>query len=362
MAVHRKTWMIVITVVVVLVGVRLALPWMVEDYVNRTLEQVEDYSGRVDEIDIALWRGAYRIKGLNIEKRTAKNLEPFFSAPAIDLSVSWRKLFHGSLAAEIVFWQPRVNVVESDEEDESQTGQEVDWHKKFEELFPFSLDRVLIDDGEVRFRTPDIQAKDAIVINNIMGDIRNLTNVADSDADAFATFDFSGRVFDAPLQVQGRANPAAATPTFDVNAQMDQVPVPELNPWLRKYVNVDAEAGVFALFVELAAADGFFYGYAKPFSEGIEIFDLSDDSKSLLNKAWEAIVDVTAKVLENSEDKDVGTRIPIQGRIDDPEAGVWRAIVNALRHAFVGSFSQSLEHSVSLNNGIQTAPEAEEEN
>lgn len=358
---HRKTWMIVITLVVLLGGIRLMLPWMVEDYVNRTLQEIDDYTGRVEDIDIALLRGAYRIEGLSIEKQTETKLEPFFSAPAIDLSVQWQRLFRGALAAEIVFWEPRVNVVESDEEDESQTGEEVDWQKKFQELFPFSLDRVRILNGEVRFRTPGIKSDDAIIINSITGDIRNLTNVAESTTDAFASFDFSGFVFDAPLEVHGRANPAASTPTFDVNAKLEEVQIPELNPWLREYVNVDAEAGVFALFVELAAADGFFYGYAKPFSENIEILDLSDDSKSLLHKAWEAIVDVTASVLENPEDEDVGTRIPIRGEIEEPEAGIWRAVINALRHAFVGSFSQSLEHSVSLNNGIQVAPEEEED-
>lgn len=359
---YRKTWMIVITLLVLLGGIRLMLPWMVEDYVNRSLQEMEGYNGRVADIDIALWRGAYRIKGLHVQKSDAENLEPFFSAPTIDLQVQWGRLAHGALAAEIIFWEPRLNIVESDEEDESQTGEEVDWKKKFEEFIPFSLDRVVIHNGEVRFRTPGIKSDDAIIINRVMGDIRNLTNVAESTTEAFATFDFNGLVFGAPLQVHGRANPAASTPTFDVNAQLEEVPVPELNPWLREYVNVDAEAGVFALFVEMAAADGFFRGYAKPFSEGIEILDLSDDSKSFLHKAWEAIVDVTASVLENSEDEDVGTRIPIRGEIEDPEAGIWRAVVNALRHAFVGSFSQSLEHSVSLNNGIQVAPEAEEDN
>lgn len=362
MAAHRKTWMVIITVVVVLGGVRLALPWMVKDYVNRTFQEMEDYSGRVEDIDIAFLRGAYRIKGLNIEKQTAEKLEPFFSAPMIDLAVQWRRLIRGTVVAEIIFREPRINLVESKEKDRSQTGAEVDWRRKFESLFPFNLDRVLIQDGEIRFRTSDIKSQDAITVRHVAGDIRNLTNAAQSREDAFTTFDFEGEVFDAPLQVAGRLNPVAAMPTFDVNARLEQVPVPELNPWLRKYVNVDAQAGVFALYVELAAANGYFYGYAKPFSEGIEIFDMSDDSKGLLQKAWEAIVDVTAKVLENSEEEDVGTRIPIRGTIDNPEAGVWQAIINALRHAFLGSFSQSLEHSVSLDNGkIEVGPKAEED-
>ena len=44
------------------------------------------------DVDLALWRGAYRINGLQIVKVDGKVPVPFVKAPVIDLSVSWHSL------------------------------------------------------------------------------------------------------------------------------------------------------------------------------------------------------------------------------------------------------------------------------
>ena len=48
------------TFVVLLVGARVALPYFVKDEVNRRLMALESYDGHVEDVDLALWRGAYR--------------------------------------------------------------------------------------------------------------------------------------------------------------------------------------------------------------------------------------------------------------------------------------------------------------
>src|SRR5687768_13033048 len=101
-------------VAVVLIAVRAALPYVVKDYVNRTLHGLQAYDGGIDDIDLALWRGAYRIVGVRIDKRgkdTRKNV-PFFSSERVDLSVEWRSLARGSLVAEVVFVQPNLNLIQ----------------------------------------------------------------------------------------------------------------------------------------------------------------------------------------------------------------------------------------------------------
>src|SRR5438552_14901605 len=64
---------------VLLVALRLALPHFVKNYVNRTLSEIPGYRGRVGDIDIALWRGAYTIHGLDLVKTDGKVPVPFFS-------------------------------------------------------------------------------------------------------------------------------------------------------------------------------------------------------------------------------------------------------------------------------------------
>src|ERR1700754_661865 len=48
----------------VLVAARLAMPYVVKDYVNDKLAALDSYDGHVDDIDIHLWRGAYSVDGL----------------------------------------------------------------------------------------------------------------------------------------------------------------------------------------------------------------------------------------------------------------------------------------------------------
>lgn len=47
---------------VVLIGLRLALPYILLNYVNKQLTKIDGYTGHVDDIDVALYRGAYTIK------------------------------------------------------------------------------------------------------------------------------------------------------------------------------------------------------------------------------------------------------------------------------------------------------------
>ncbi|MDQ3119182.1 MAG: hypothetical protein M3Q89_06390 [Verrucomicrobiota bacterium] len=101
-AIYRSKllWALIILVIAALVA-RAMLPIWVRDYVNRKLNEMEDYTGHVVEVDIHLWRGAYSAHGVEIKKRTGSVPVPFFSAPVVDLSVEWKALFQGALVGEI---------------------------------------------------------------------------------------------------------------------------------------------------------------------------------------------------------------------------------------------------------------------
>ena len=66
-------------------AVRLALQPIVLREANARLMALEAYDGHVDDIDLALWRGAYRIDGIRIVKTGAGQPTPFFSGDRIEL-------------------------------------------------------------------------------------------------------------------------------------------------------------------------------------------------------------------------------------------------------------------------------------
>ena len=69
-----------------------------------------------------LWRGAYQIHQVKIEKTDGKVPVPFFSAPLVDLSVEWKALFNGAFVGEIDFHRPHMNFVNGPSEASSQVG------------------------------------------------------------------------------------------------------------------------------------------------------------------------------------------------------------------------------------------------
>jgi hypothetical protein len=335
--------------VVVLVAARLALPYAVKDYTNRKLATLESYEGHVGDIDIHLWRGAYSIDDIVIVKKGAKRPVPFFRARRTDFSVEWRSLMRGSLVATAAFDSPELNLVQAKSEKESQLGDEEDWHALVEQMFPFRFNTVQVSNGTVRFLAPGIETKDAITARKVNGHVSNLTNVIETGKETFADFRIEGQVLDgAPAYVAGSIDAFARQPTFDVNMEVKKVQLPQVNPWLREYIKADAEAGRFELYMEMAAADGKFKGYAKPILEDVDMYRSGEPEKNPLKRVWEGFLDFAANVLENKDADQVAARIPFTGTIEDPKTNLFATIASVLRNAFVSAFARSLEGSITL--------------
>ena len=112
---NKRRWIIFISIIAVLIIIRLILPFIVLKYVNKTLANLKDYYGHVEDIDIALIRGAYQINDIKITKKDSSSQKldsiPFFTAREIDLSVEWKAIFKGSVVGEIFVEDPVLNFV-----------------------------------------------------------------------------------------------------------------------------------------------------------------------------------------------------------------------------------------------------------
>ena len=127
-AVRRRSKILITLGVIaaVMVAVRVALPSIITREVNQRLHTLEAYDGRIQDVDLALWRGAYRVKGIEIVKRNAARPIPFLQCPRVDFSVQWRALMHGRLTSELVLFSPDINLVRAETEERSQLGTEED--------------------------------------------------------------------------------------------------------------------------------------------------------------------------------------------------------------------------------------------
>ena len=85
--------------------------------------------------------------------------------------------------------------------------------------------------------------------------LRNLTNVQDTDEPVFADIEGGWRdlLRNACLCLTGkliRTNKLM----FDVDLTIEGARQVDVNPWLREFLKVDAEMGAFSMYSELAAA------------------------------------------------------------------------------------------------------------
>ena len=345
----RKITVALLVIATVLLGARIALPYVVKDVVNQRLAALKAYDGHVGDIDIHLWRGAYSIDDIEIVKTGAPRPVPFFKSRRLNLSVEWRSLWRGSLVSEASFLGPEVNLVQAKSKENSQLGGDENWHRRLEELFPFRFNTIEVVDGTVRFLAPGINTRDAITARNVDGEITNLTNVNESGKEAFADFHATARVLDGgAAKVAGSVDAFASQPTFDVNTEVKGVQLPQVNPWLREYIKADAEAGKFELYMELAAADGKFTGYAKPILEDVDLYRSGEEEQSGLRRLWEGFLDFAANVLENKDADQVAARIPFSGTLKNPKTNLFATIASVMRNAFVSAFARSLEGSITL--------------
>jgi uncharacterized protein DUF748 len=345
----RRTWQTLILVFFVLAAIRAFLPYLVKDYVNRTLSRIPGYRARVADIDIHLWRGAYSIQGLDVEKREGKVPVPFFSAPTIDLSVQWRELFHGALVGEIDLRRPKLNFVTGPTTETSQTSVDRSWQERVKELFPLRINRFEAKDGEIHYRDFHSHPQVDLRIDRLHMIARNLTNSRQISKTLAATIDVEGRPLEtASLKAHTDLDPYREKPTYQLRGELLNADLRKFNDFLKAYGNFDVEKGTLSVYTEVAAADGRFRGYVKPLVEDLDVFDWKEKADSPLQKVWEGVVAAAAWAFRNHPRDRFATRVHFTGSFDDPQYSTWSVVAQILKNTFIKAIPKGLERSVGV--------------
>jgi hypothetical protein len=346
---RSRTFWALIAIVALLVAARAVLPIYVERVVNEKLDELEGYSGRIEDVDLALIRGAYVIEGVRIVKTGGRIPVPFFSAREIDISVEWSALFDGDIVAEIELLGPRLNFVKGPTKKTSQTEPADNWTETVHDLAPFRINRFAIVNGSVHYRDFHSDPKVNVYLQRIRATARNLTNAEDLSGSLVATFDARALAMGSGgLRLEGKYNPYTPQPTFEVDAKLDRLELAQVNTFLKAYGNVDAERGKLSIDAEFAAARGRFRGYVKPFIDDLQVLRWDEEEEGFFGKLWEGLVEVAGEILEDQDKDRIATRIPFSGSIEGPDADVWSTIGGLLKNAFIESLRRGLEGKIGL--------------
>ncbi|HTL30461.1 MAG TPA: DUF748 domain-containing protein [Tepidisphaeraceae bacterium] len=332
--------------IVMLVAARLALPSVLRWYVNRTIDRNPLYDGKISDIEVHLWRGAYTITDIQLIKTTGNVPVPLFSAKRMDLAIEWNALLSRKIVGRILIEQPELNFVDAPSDSEDQTGAGGPWLEIVRDLFPFKINSCIIRDGSIHFRAFHKNPPVDLYLSHLDAQIKNLTNIHDEITPLVATVDATATAMDqAKFEYHMKLNPFSYRPTFQLAVRLLGLDVTQTNALARAYGAFDFEKGYFDLVVELDAKEGMVEGYVKPLFRNIKVFSLSKDIKedNPLELFWEALVGVATQVFKNQPHDQFGTQIPLRGDLSNPQTDILATIGNILRNAFVRAYLPRLE-------------------
>jgi hypothetical protein len=345
----RKIGLIVlIGFIVLLIIVRIFLPYIVLKYVNKTLNELKEYQGHVEDIDIALIRGAYIIKDIRLDKKDSLTNKvdsiPFFISPKIDLSVQWAAIFKGSIVGELYVDDPVLNFVKGKHKNEDVKTDTSDFRDVIKKLMPLTVNHFEITNGQIHYIDKYSSPPVDVAIKNLLVKADNLSNVNDSARLLPARLTADGDVYKGKFNLDVKFNALEKQPTFDLNAGLKNIDMVSLNDFFKAYANFRVETGNLGLYTEFAAKEGKFKGYVKPI-----IKDFKTKKEGDLGEiVWENIVQGISKLLENWKKEQVATKVPIEGKFENPQAGLWTAINYVLRNAFVYALKPSIDNDINI--------------
>jgi hypothetical protein len=336
------------------------MPWAVRDYVNRTLDRNQLYSGKIGPVEVHLWRGAYSIKDVQISKTTGNVPVPFFSANRVDFALQWHNLVHGKLVGRVLMDQPQINFVDSPTAADSQTGAGGPWLLLIRDLFPFKINSAIVRDGSVHFRTFKSKKPVDVYLSQVQASIDNLTNIRNETTSLVSTVQATGLVMDqAKLDYKMTLDPFSYRPTFHMAMRLLGLDVTTLNDLALTYGKFDFKRGWLDLVVETDSKEGQLNGYVKPLFRNLRVFNPAQDIKEdkVLQFFWQALLGAVTSVFKNQPHNQFGTLIPFSANASGATTtDILATLGNVLRNAFVRAYLPRLQSGQQEVDGLKFEP------
>lgn len=342
----------IITIAVgVLMLIRLLLPFFILRYANKSLATMPDYYGHIDDIDLSIYRGAYQINEMYLNKldEKSKRQTEFFKTQNIELSIEWAPLLKGSLVGQLVFDSPTLIFTKDKTELDDVQKDSNDFRKLLKDFMPLKVNKFEINNGSIHYINPNSTPKLDVFLTKTYMLAQNLTNADDNSNSLPATVSARAVAYTGEMVLNMKLNPLAEEPTFDLNAEIKNSNLVLLNDFFKVYGHFDVNKGNFGLYTEFAAQDGKFKGYVKPIIKELDVLGPEDRKDAFFQKLWEGLADGVTKVLENPKKDQVATKVAIEGSFENPRTKTIDAIFELLRNAFIRALVPSVDNQISLN-------------
>jgi hypothetical protein len=349
---HRFGWQqitlwIVLLLVIALLGARLYLPVWLKDYVNEQLNSMPGYRGSVSDIGVQLFRGAYTIKGLEINKIDKGIPVPFLSIVLSDISLQWGALIHGRIVSDVHLTRPVVNFAVSQNGVTKQTGADADWQRVIKNLVPIDINLLEIDNGKVTYRDFSTDPKVDLYITNLYGTLTNMRNVVDIDTALPSSIDITGdSIGRGKLGVKGRMNVLAPQwIDMDIDGKLESAQLPAFNDFTEACCALDFKGGILDVYAEMAVRNGNVTGYVKPLVRDLSVDRIPEETNPI-QMAWSAVASGVIEIFTNQSKDQFATKVPLSGNLGHVETSIWPTLGGIVRNAFFEAFRKGTDDEI----------------
>jgi hypothetical protein len=239
MALHKikKKYIIIGSIILLLIILRLLLPTIVLRYANNTLANMNGYYGHVQDIDIALYRGAYQLNNIYINKRDSATQKqtPFFSANTIDLSIEWRALFEGSVVGQMELFSPKLIFTKDKTEIDQVAKDTNDFRKVLKDFMPLKVNRFEAHNGSIHYVDSTASPKVDIYLTETYILAHNLKNTSDKREKLPSSVIAKANVYGGSLSLKMKLDGLADDPTFDLSAELKNANLVKVNNFFKAY-------------------------------------------------------------------------------------------------------------------------------
>lgn len=356
---HRKWFSFLVVIVLLLITLRIAAPYAVQQYVNYQLKHTQGITGHIGDVDLFLYRGAYAIDDVEIYATNATTVpRPLLAVKTLDFSLAWSALLKGNLVTNMAFMRPEIVIYDKNPnaaEQNQRVKDETTWIGLANDLVLFSIDTLTIEQGKLSLVNATSQGEKPTFISNINARIENITNAQNLSKTLVTTLNVEGALMgEAALRLNGKLDPFSKHANFDFNAEVQRFSVKNLDTVFKVYTPFDIEAGGIDGAMELVAKDNNLNGYVKAGVQNLSVFswreDIEKDDDGIFTAIFEGSVDLLGSILENDESKLVAARIPIEGQLDNTDVSTFQAVISVLKNAFFDAFSMKVDNVVSFEN------------
>lgn len=328
----RRLLLALLVLALLLAGLRAAAPEWLRARIQAGLADAGGGSARVEDVDLCLACGGYRIEGVTLERPRGEG-PPLFEARRIELGLDFEKLRGGTWAGRIRLREPVFRL-----DGRGGGGFDLAWPELVAPLYPLPLTTLELREGALHMRSRERGFE--LFVRPFRLDGRNLEPVASASGPVQSTLEGHGRMMGtAPLHLELEVAGEGAEPSFRLRASLAKLPLPSINGYLESAASLDASKGRVAGDLWLQGSDERYRGGADLVVREARWLELPRDlGDGPLRLLWQGLLQASG-----TGQGPLHVRVPMSGSLEDTQIDAWHSVATLVRRALLAIVGSPIE-------------------